>query len=66
MFDSIEFILGIAVGIAIGIAVGKKRKPWSEMSPGEKKLIIAALTVGVLMLVLGVVVFFIFKARVSG
>jgi len=45
---------GTAIGISIGIAVGKKQKPWSELSEGERKLrigIVAALSVLVVALV---------------
>ena len=31
------FMIGITVGISIGIVINKKHKPWSEMSPIEKR-----------------------------
>ena len=48
---------GIAIGISIGIQMGRQQKPWSELTPREKKVrigIIAALSV---LVVAGIVVF---------
>ena len=48
---------GIGIGISIGISIGKKQKPWSELTDSEKKTRIASITAGVVLLVVGVVVF---------
>ncbi|MFC1951855.1 hypothetical protein ACFLYI_02285 [Chloroflexota bacterium] len=48
---------GIAIGIAIGISIGKRQKPWSEMTAGEKKVRIITIAAGVVLLIAGVVVF---------
>ena len=48
---------GIGIGISIGIPMGKKQKPWSEMTDSEKRIRIALITVGGVVLVAGVVVF---------
>ena len=50
-------IAGIGIGVSIGIAMGRKQKPWSELTDSEKKIRIAAITAGVVLLVAGVVVF---------
>ena len=57
------YIIGLAVGlgagIAIGISIGKKQKPWSELTAGEKKTRILSLTAGGVLFVAGVVFFLI-------
>ena len=53
----IGWILGLAGGMGIGISIGKKQKPWSELTDGEKKTRIISITAGVVLLVAGVVVF---------
>lgn len=39
------------------LPLGKKQKPWSELTDTEKKILIASITAGVVLLVAGVVVF---------
>jgi len=55
----IGLAVGLGAGIAIGISIGKKQKPWSELTAGEKKTRIISLAVGVVLLVAGVVFFLI-------
>ncbi|MFC1964345.1 hypothetical protein ACFLV1_03085, partial [Chloroflexota bacterium] len=50
---------GIAIGISIGISIGKKQKSWSELTAGEKKTRIISIAAGVVLLIVGVVVFLI-------
>ena len=54
----IGIAIGIAIGISIGIAMGKKQKPWPEMTEEEKRNHEIAFDAGLLLLVLGIVVFF--------
>ena len=57
------YVIGLAVGfgagIAVGISIGGKRKPWSELTAGEKKTRIISLAAGGVLFVAGVVVFLI-------
>ena len=57
------YVIGLAVGfgagITVGISIGGKRKPWSELTAGEKKTRIISLTAGGVLFVAGVVVFLI-------
>jgi hypothetical protein len=52
------FATGIAVGLAVGLATGIKRKPWSEMTAREKRVKIWMIGGGVVMLLAGMVAFF--------
>ena len=53
------FATGIAVGLAIGLSFSSRRqKPWSELSAREKKLMIGLIAAGVVLLLAGIVVFF--------
>ena len=54
---TIGIAIGISIGISIGIAMGKKQKPWSEMTEEEKRIWKIVTGAGLLLLVLGVVVF---------
>ncbi len=54
---AIGLAVGIGAGIAIGISIGKKQKPWSELTAGEKKTRIISIAVGSVLFVAGVVVF---------
>lgn len=54
---TIGIAIGISIGISIGIAMGKKQKPWSEMTEEEKRIRKIVIGAGLLLLVLGVVVF---------
>ena len=56
--DIISFALGLIIGWSTGFAVGRKQKPWSELSEGEKKSRIWLIALGVIALVAGIVVFF--------
>ena len=47
---------GIAIGISIGIPIGKKQKPWSELTAGERKTRIISIAAGGVLFVAGVVV----------
>ena len=55
----IGLAVGIGAGIAIGISIGKKQKSWSELTAGEKKTRIISIAAGVVLLIVGVVVFLI-------
>lgn len=55
---AIGLAVGFSVGLATGIAVGKKQKPWSELSPQEKKLKIVFIIVGFILFLAGVAAFF--------
>jgi len=59
----IGLAVGLSIGLATGIAIGKKEKPWSEMTPQEKKLKIAAVGFGVIMLIAGVIVFLVLRSK---
>ena len=50
---------GIAIGISIGISIGKKQKSWFELTAREKKTRIISIAAGVVLLIVGVVVFLI-------
>jgi len=52
------FIAGIGAGTGIGIAIGKQQKPWSELSEKERKLRIGLIALGAVLLVAGIVAFF--------
>ncbi len=60
-----DFVIGIPIGMAIGIAIGlnvgiimgRKQKPWSEMTEGEKKNRKIAIGAGIVTLLLGIIVF---------
>ena len=60
-----DFVIGIPIGIAIGIAIGltlgiiigKKQKPWSELTDEEKRICKIAIVAGIIILLLGVIVF---------
>ncbi|MCK5031735.1 MAG: hypothetical protein KAR64_09735 [Thermoplasmatales archaeon] len=60
-----DFVIGIPIGIAIGIAIGltlgiiigRKQKPWSELTEEEKKILKIAIGAGIVILLLGVIVF---------
>jgi hypothetical protein len=54
---SIGLAVGIGAGIVIGISIGRKQKPWSELTAGERKKRIIAISVGGVLFVAGVVVF---------
>ncbi|MFC2023054.1 hypothetical protein ACFLTL_02770 [Chloroflexota bacterium] len=48
---------GMGMGISIGISIGKKQKPWSELAESERKIRIALISAGIVLLVAGVAVF---------
>ena len=57
-------ILGAIVGIGLGsyfTALARPQKQWSELTEGEKKTRIGFFAVATLLLIIGVVVFFLFK-----
>ena len=51
------FATGIAVGLTIGLSFGGRRKPWSERSEREKKLMIGLIGLGVIALAGGIIAF---------
>ena len=53
----IGLAVGFAAGIGTGIAIGRKQKPWSELTAGERKTMIISIAAGVILLIAGVVVF---------
>jgi hypothetical protein len=61
------YALGLAVGLAVGFvtghSVGKGHKPWSALTPKEKKLKLISIGLGVVMLVAGVIAFLAVKAK---
>ena len=57
--DVIGLAVGLGAGIAIGISIGKKQKPWSELTAGEKKARIVSITAGIVLFIVGIVVFLI-------
>jgi hypothetical protein len=62
---AVGFAIGIAVGLAIGISVGfgRRQKPWSEQTSKEKKVMIALIAAGVVLLLAGIVVSFLFEKQ---
>ncbi|MFC1915481.1 hypothetical protein ACFLW4_02155 [Chloroflexota bacterium] len=52
-------LLGFVAGMGTGISIGKKQKPWSELSEGERKVRIGIITGLSVLAVAGVVVFLI-------
>ena len=56
---AIGLAVGLGAGIAVGISIGRRQKPWSELTAGERKARIITIAVGVALLVAGVVVFLI-------
>jgi len=56
---AIGLAVGLGAGIAIGISIGRKQKPWSELTAGEKKTRIISIAAGTVLLIAGVVVFLI-------
>jgi tetrahydromethanopterin S-methyltransferase subunit F len=56
-----DFWYGLIAGIVIGLAIGfiltrRRQKPWSEMTPKEKRVRIWLIGAGVALLAAGVVV----------
>ena len=60
---AIGLAVGLSIGLVTGIAIGKKEKPWSELSPQEKKLKMAAVGFGVIMLIAGVIAFLVVRSK---
>jgi hypothetical protein len=50
-------ITGIGIGVSVGIAIGIKQKPWSELTDTEKRIRIATIIAGGVLVVAGVVVY---------
>ena len=46
--------IGIAIGISIGIPIGQHKKPWNELTELEKKQRKRILTLGAIILIIGV------------
>ncbi|UCD12890.1 MAG: hypothetical protein JSW60_04810 [Thermoplasmatales archaeon] len=53
----IGMAIGIAIGLNLGIIIGRKQKPWSELTEEEKKIRKIAIGVGIVILLLGIIVF---------
>ena len=53
----IGLAVGLGAGIAIGLSIGRKQKPWSELTAGEKKTRIVSIAAGGVLLIAGIVVF---------
>lgn len=56
---AIGIAVGLGAGIAIGFSLGRRQKPWSELTAGEKKTRIITIAAGVVLLIAGIVVFLI-------
>jgi len=56
---AIGLAVGLGAGIAIGISIGRKQKPWSELTPGERKTRIISIAAGSVLFIAGVAVFLI-------
>jgi len=56
--DDAGFVIGLVIGMAIGFAAGRKQKPWSEFTKREKKIRIGILTALSILVIAGIVVFF--------
>ncbi|GAH75281.1 unnamed protein product [marine sediment metagenome] len=54
---AIGLAVGLGAGIAIGISIGKRQKPWSELTAGEKKARIITIAAGVVLSIAGVIFF---------
>lgn len=64
MADLIGIGLGIIVGFGIGLYFGiisKSQKPWSELTQKEKKIRITLIIAGVILLIAGIITFFLFN-----
>lgn len=56
----VGFATGMIVGLIIGFTAARgQRRRWSEMSAREKRLLIWLIAIGVLLLLVGIIVFFI-------
>ena len=55
------YATGIAVGLVIGLLAGRRSKPWSEQTARQKKITIGLIAAGVVLLLAGIVVFFLVK-----
>jgi len=63
MNNWVLFILGVIVGIGLGsyfTAMARPQKPWSELTEREKKIRIWLFSIGILFLILGVVVLYLY------
>ena len=49
---------GIVVGLVIGLIAGRKRQPWAEMDARQRKMMVALVAAGVILLAAGIAVFF--------
>ena len=54
----IGYTSGIIVGFVIGFIAGRKREPWSELTEKQRKVMIALIAAGVVLLAAGIIVFF--------
>ena len=54
----VGFAMGMVIGLVIGIAAGRKQKPWSELTDKEKKIRIGITVAGAILLIAGVIAFF--------
>ena len=51
----VGYAIGIFTGLAIGLIVGRRQKPWSELTPKERRNRIALIAAGVVLLAAGIV-----------
>jgi hypothetical protein len=63
MMYALGMTVGLAVGFVTGYSVGKGDKPWSALTPEEKRLKLFAIGLGVVMLIAGVITFLAMKAK---
>lgn len=55
------YVIGMAIGFSIGFAAGRRQKPWSELTEKEKKMRIGMTIACAVMVVAGVVAFFLVR-----
>jgi hypothetical protein len=65
MMYALGLALGRAVGFITGYSVGKGYKPWSVLTPEEKRLKLVAIGLGVVMLIVGVITFLAVKSKLG-
>ena len=56
-----NMLLGLVIGLSIGIAIGRRQKPFSELTAKEKKITIGIMVGLGVLVVLGIVTFFLAK-----
>lgn len=51
----IGILIGLAIGISLGISIGRKQKPWSELTDKEKKYKKIIISIGIIILLIGLI-----------